>query len=140
MVEFVLVIPLVLLLIIGTAQVGRGFNTYNALTKTLRDGSRYAAEVARTAGGSTGNLSISAATRAQIQNLVVFGNTAGTGQPVLPGLTVGNVTVTTTATGDVDLNVNYNYLPIFTTSPTFGFGTPINPAFTMRANITMRAL
>ena len=140
MVEMTLITPVVLLLLVSTAELGRGFQQYNALTKSLRDSTRYAAEVATTSGGSTGVVNINAADRTAIQNLVAYGNTAGTGPAILPGLNAGSVVVTGSTNGVVDVSVSYNYQPIFLSIPTFGFSADINPNFTFQANVTMRAL
>jgi Flp pilus assembly protein TadG len=140
MVEYLLVAPLVLLLIIATAEIGRGFQQYNALTKTVRDGARYAAEIATTSGGTTGVTTISASARTAVQNLTAFGNTQGTGNSLLPGLTAGDVAVVGSSSGVVDVTATYLYLPIFSGLPMFGYGPDIVPNFTFQVNVTMRAL
>ncbi len=75
-VEFIIVLPICLILIIATAEFGRVFMQYNTLTKSVRDGVRYVATNALV--GSTGVVTINGAVQAQTQNLVVYGNTAGT--------------------------------------------------------------
>jgi Flp pilus assembly protein TadG len=141
MVEYLLVAPLVLLLIIATAEVGRGFLQYNTLTKTVRDGARYAAELATTSGGTTGVTNIDAPQRTAVQNLTAYGNTAGVGNSILPGLTAGDITVVGSASGGVvDVTATYAYTPIFSGLPMFGYGADIVPNFTFQVNVTMRAL
>ena len=59
---------------------------YNTLNKAVRDGARYT--VREAANGSTGTVLITNTVRTNTQNLVVTGTMAGTGTPLLPGLTV----------------------------------------------------
>lgn len=80
LVEFALVLPLLVLLAMITAEGGRALYQYNTLAKAVRDGARY--------------LSMRVASpenTSHAKNLVVFGNTAGVGDPLLPGLTLTNV-------------------------------------------------
>lgn len=80
LVEFALVLPLLILLSMITAEFGRALYQYNTLAKAARDGARY--------------LSVRLAspeTTSHAKNIVVFGNTDGTGDPLLPGLTLANV-------------------------------------------------
>jgi Flp pilus assembly protein TadG len=138
-VEFAICIPLLLLLMLATAEVGRCFFQYNTLTKAVRDGARYA--IVNASVGTTRIVNITAATRTAAQNLVVTGNRVGTGAPLLPGLTVNNVTVTDAGNGFVRVAAAYTYQPMLgATLPTFGFRAPINLRIPMSATIVMRAL
>jgi hypothetical protein len=83
LVELAIVLPLFMILFAATAEFGRYFYEYTTLAKAARLGARYLvtekvdcdhADVAR--------------------NLVVFGNTAGTGSPILPGLETTHVSIT----------------------------------------------
>lgn len=140
MIEFLLVAPIILLLMVATAELGRGFLFYNALTKSVRDSARYAAEVATTAGGTTGVISINAAQQTAVKNLTVYGQTTNGSSAILPGLTPANVTVSGSTTGVVDVTATYNYQSIYSRIPMFGFGPDIVPSFTFVAHVTMRAL
>ncbi|KQT10584.1 TadE/TadG family type IV pilus assembly protein [Ramlibacter sp. Leaf400] len=73
-IEFALVLPLLVLLSMVVVELGRAMYQYNALAKSVRDAARY--------------LSMQAPDTqvAQAKNLVVFGNLAGTGTPLVPGL------------------------------------------------------
>lgn len=138
-VEYVIVLPLVMLLIIATAEIGRGFIQYNALNKALRDGARLGAQVTAQNAGSTGIPQLSNSDVTNIRNLVVFGSIQGGGASVLPGLTPGNITVELV---DSDLNVsaNYDYQPLFSSIPTFGLGNTISSVFNFRARVAIRSL
>ncbi|HWF89435.1 MAG TPA: TadE/TadG family type IV pilus assembly protein [Pyrinomonadaceae bacterium] len=81
--EVAIVIPILLVLFGAVAEFGRYFYEYTTAAKAARVGARYLASKSV----STGNYV------AQAKNLVVYGNIAGTGTPVLPGLTAANVDV-----------------------------------------------
>ncbi|MDE2605391.1 MAG: pilus assembly protein [Burkholderiales bacterium] len=78
-VEFALILPLLLVLTLMVTELGRALMQYDTLTKSVRDAARY--------------LSVQTphTHQAQAQNLVVYGNTAGTGTPLVPGLSLANV-------------------------------------------------
>jgi Flp pilus assembly protein TadG len=82
-VEFALVLPLLLLLTMITTEFGRAIYQYNTIVKSLRDASRYLSL-------QTPNTKI-----AEARNLLVFGNIAGTGPALVPGLSVSNVATPT---------------------------------------------
>jgi Flp pilus assembly protein TadG len=131
-VEFALILPLLLLLTIITTEFGRAIYQYNTIVKSLRDVSRYLSL-------QTPNTKITEA-----RNLLVFGNIAGTGTALVPGLSLSNVatpswqltgsnpvinTVTITVTG-------YTFHSMFTTAfgATFGDITYGDISATMRSS------
>lgn len=75
--------------IFGIVELSRLFFTHNALTDAVRRGSRYAATVSN-----------SSASQTAIKNMVVYGNTAGTGTPQVYGLTTSMVSLTYSSTYD----------------------------------------
>lgn len=140
-IEFAICAPVLFFLMLATAEVGRLLFQYNTLTKSVRDGVRFAVIDAAVAGGTTRIVNITTQVRDQTRNLVVTGNTAGTGTPLLPGLTVDNVTVTDVGNGFVSVAATYTYTPMIgATLPTFGLGTPINMSLPLQATVVMRAL
>ena len=83
LVEIAIVIPILLMLFAAVGEFGRYFHEYTTLAKAARVGARLMA-----------SKPVSSPTKdwqAAAKKLVVYGNTAGTGSPVLPGLTVANV-------------------------------------------------
>ncbi len=98
-VEFAICAPLLLLLMLATAELGRLVYQYNTLTKAVRDGVRFAVNEA--AVGTTRIVNITPLVRTQTRNLVVSGNINGAGAPLLPGLSAENVSVTNDANGFV---------------------------------------
>jgi Flp pilus assembly protein TadG len=137
--EFIITLPLLLLVLVATVELGRGLFQYNALTKALRDGARYAASYA--ANGNTGVVAITPQLRTETQRVVVYGNRVGSGNAVLPGLAPGNVTVSNAGGGQVQVSAAYAFTPLLGGQlPTFGIMAPINVTFTMNAAVVMRAL
>jgi len=138
-VEFVIVLPICLMLVMATAEFGRAFLQYNALTLAVRDGVRHLAS--RAMLGSTGTVSISGGLQQETQNLVVYGNIFGAGSPVLPGLAPADVAVADVGGGNVSVTAAYPYNPIFAFIPRFTFGGSIGvTGITLQTGVTMRAL
>ena len=140
-IEFTLVLPLLLLLMLGAAELGHAFYQYNTLTKAVRDGTRYLS--ANALLGSTGVISISNLLRTNAINLVIYGKTTSSDTPLISDFTDTNaVTITTVNLDHIRVMAAYNYVPmLFPTSlPTFGIGEPISLDFTLNASVTMRAL
>ena len=79
--EFALVVPFLLVMTFLVTEFGRAIYQYNTLTKSVRDAARYLSI-------QTPNTHVTEA-----QNLVVYGNTAGTGTPLAIGLTTSQVSV-----------------------------------------------
>lgn len=134
-VEFAIVAPLLLLLMLATAELGRAFYTYNTLTKTVRDGARYAS-IAALNGAKV--IDLTPQIQTDTKNVVVYGNTTPDGQPVLQGLSTGQVEVEDVDDPDtvhVKVSAEFLYEPIVKdVIPTFDLG------FIMSASVTMRAL
>ncbi len=78
----------------GTFQFGYTFYQYNRLSNAVNAGARYASLKAYDSSTATP----STAFRNSVRNMVVYGNAAGTGNPVLPGLSTDHVTVSATFT------------------------------------------
>lgn len=78
-VEFALILPVLLIMTAMTVDLGRAVYRYNTTVKTVRDAVRY--------------LSVQppGTHQAETRNLIVYGNTAGTGQPLDPMLTTAMV-------------------------------------------------
>jgi Flp pilus assembly protein TadG len=119
LIELALILPFLLLLTFITTEFGRAMYQYNTLTKSVRDASRYL------------SMQTPATKIAQAKNLVVYGNTQGSGTPLALGLTTANVpdptwqttgsypymnTVTVSITG-------YTFRPLFSSVFGLNFGT-----------------
>lgn len=83
-VEFAILLPVLLLIVFGITEFGRALYAYNTLVKATRDAARYYA--AQQPGNPP-------AKDAEIKNMAVYGNTAGTGSPLASGLTTSMVSL-----------------------------------------------
>jgi Flp pilus assembly protein TadG len=138
-IEFTIALPVLLLLMLATAELGRVLSQYDTLTKTVRDSCRYVASKA--AVGTTTVVSITPQLQTEAGNLVAYGNINGTGAALLPSLTPATVTVSDAGNGFVSVSATYAYSPMIgNTLPTFGFGNPISLQFSLTTQVTMRAL
>lgn len=138
-VEFTLIVPILLILLIAVGEFGRAFWHYNTLTKSVEDGARYIA--GRALLGSTGVVNISPTLQAEGRNLVVYGNVMAAGNAMLPGLTTAHVTVANAGLGNITVTAAYPYAPLFGFVPGFFYGPGANVAgVTLRTAVSMRAL
>ncbi len=80
LVEFAIGITVFATAMFGVLEFGRALWTHNALTDAARRGARYA--VLHTSGDIN-----------SVRNVVVYGNPAGTGNPMLNNLSTANVSV-----------------------------------------------
>lgn len=137
--EMALVTPILLLLMLATAEVTRAFVDHNTLTKAVRNGARYVA--ANAYQGTTGVVFVGVALRAETQNLVVYGNIAGTGVPVLPGLTPADITIIDIGANNVRISAAHTISGLLgPVLRSFHGGSDINMVHNLEATITMRAL
>ena len=81
LVELALITPLLLLLTFITTEFGRAMYEYNAVVKSTRDAVRYLS--VQTPGTHV----------TEARNLIVYGNTGGTGSPLARGLSLSNVPI-----------------------------------------------
>ena len=126
--ELAVVLPVLLVLFGATAEFGRFFYTYNTLAKSTRAGARYL-----TASNKS--------TDAGAQNLVIYGNPEGTGDPVLPGLAATHVDIVREGPAGFPEKVTvgisgYKYAPIFDLGKLMGdqfsLSVDVKPSTTMR--------
>ena len=136
LVEAAIVVPIFLMLFAATAEFGRYFYEYTTLAKAAQAGARYL---------SSNMVEPIEDTRAK--NLVVYGNTAGTGTPILPGLATTNVDIE--RVGEFPLVpetvtikiVNYQHQSIFnlgalTNTVGLSLNVDVKPSVTMRYLLT----
>ena len=97
MLEFAIATGLLVPAFAGTFQFGYTFFTYNNLNTAIRGGARYASMRSY----DSANATPSAAFLTAVQNMVVYGNSAGTGNPVAAGLKLTNVQVLPVMNGKV---------------------------------------
>jgi len=139
LVEMALVTPILLAMMLLTAELTRAFIDHNTLTKAVRNGARYVA--ANAYQGSTGVVNVNATLSAETRNLVVYGNTAGLGTPVLPGLSAADITVTDIGADNIRVTAAYTISGILgPVLRSFSGGPDISMVHNLQATVTMRAL
>lgn len=138
LVETAITLPFLLFVMLAASEFTNAFVTHTTLTKAVRAGARYVAEEA--IGGSL-TVDLTTALQNETQRMVVYGNKAGSGAPLINGLATSNVTVTALANNNIRVTANYPYSGILgSVLPTFGYGSNISLLFNMSATVTMRAL
>jgi Flp pilus assembly protein TadG len=138
LVEAAITLPFLLFVMLAASEFTFAFVQHTTLTKAARDGVRYAAEEAI---DGTLTMNLNAALRDETRRLTVYGNKAGTGTPLVNGLTVNDVTVSDVGGNNVEVSVTFPYTGILgTVLPTFGYGSNISLLFSLSATVTMRAL
>lgn len=128
MVELALALPLLLLLFLSVAEMGRALYQYAILVNAVQAGARdYSLHLDE-------GLAI---------NLAVYGNPGGSGQPLLPGLDIGAVTVAFPDANYVDVEASYAFQflpgnPLNAVSRWFGHSGSPSPTLQMHAASVMR--
>ena len=126
LVELAIVLPILLVLLAASAEFGRFFYTYQTLAKATRAGARYL--MTESAAGTSDD---------KAKNYVVYGNSTGTGTPVISGLSDANVRVVRSGGSSafperVTVRIeNYTYQPVFDLGKLIG-----NPTFSLRVNVS----
>lgn len=133
MIELVIVVPILLLILLATSEMGRALYQYNTLSKAVRDSARYYSTEVFGSNDIAGTI-----------NLVKYGQT-GVGTALLPGIV--NVTIPApvldvtgtyvTVTG----SYSFTFLPGNPLSGIMGlFGSALPNPFILTATSTMRAI
>ena len=136
LVELAIVLPIMLALFGATAEFGRFFYTYSTLAKATRAGARYL------------TVAPPGATDEQAQKLVVYGNLAGTGEPVVSGLTPDHIDIervpgVASMQQLITVRVEgYRYVPLFDIGVLIGRSSitldiDVSPSTTMRSFSTI---
>ena len=137
LVELAIVLPVFLLLFAAIAEFSCYFYEYTTLAKATRVGARYLATAAVNPNAVNPNEDKIA------KNIVVFGNAAGTGTPILTGLATSNVTIsrtggTSTLPQTVSVQITgFKHQPVLDLGklmniPTLSMNIDVKPAVTMR--------
>jgi len=84
--EFALTLPMLLMIMLPILEFGRAYYQYDTLAKSVRQAARYLS--VRSPGIDVD----------KARNIVVYGNPAGTGSPLVPGLSLSNVPTPTYGT------------------------------------------
>ena len=137
--ETVIALPIMIFLVVLTAEITNAFVDQNTLTQAVRGGARHVASNAIL--GTTGVVTLQSQLITEAQNLVVFGNISGTPPAIIPGLTVGDVQVLDLGANNIAVTAAHTYTGILGPSmPSFGYGADSSLLQTLSATVTMRAL
>lgn len=139
-IEFVIAAPVLVLIMLAVAEIGRALNQYNTLTQSVQDGARYAAGEA--INNSLRMLDVGGQVATTTKNLVVYGEPLARGEPLLPGWTPDAVDVLKVDEEHVRVTADFTYSPMFGGQlPTFGItDQPIRFEFRWSASVQMRAI
>jgi Flp pilus assembly protein TadG len=107
LVEFAIAATVLLTAVFGVIEFGRALWVHNALSDAARRGARYATLHSEDSVD-------------EVKNVVVYGNPAGSGDPIVPNFTPTNVTVTYT-----DFALNHGTVTVSVENYQFQFVVPI---------------
>ena len=137
--ETAVVLPLLIFLVVLTAEVTNAFVDHNTLTKAVRNGARHVASHAVL--GTTGVVLLQPQLITEAQNLVVYGSVSGGGAAIISGLAIGDVQVQDLGGDNIAVIASHSYSGILgPILPSFGFGADSSLTHTLSATVTMRAL
>jgi len=110
MIEFALVFPFLLLVLVSTAEIGFMMQQQSTLIKSVETGARFIS--VNTTNGS-GIVSITAETLQNTRNMVMYGNASGDGDPIIRGLHDFNININcTNGTQNGNCVRNFGLTPI----------------------------
>ncbi len=147
-VEFAIVLPFLILMLFGIIEIGRALYHYHAVTKSVRDATRYLTRVGMTCGGAgTGPLANyldTAADETVAKNLAISGDVST--PTAASDYLLAHWTDTTTITGTVDCLINANQfagvysdmanIPVVTLTANVPFDFLWGTVFLSRASVT----
>ncbi len=141
-VEFAAILPIMLILMFITAELGRALYEYNTLTKMVRNGARYGAEYAL---NGVQNASLSNELQTKIKNLVVNGTPSNNETSLLSGFTTEDVTVEVLLGSGYDephvrVLATYRFVPMIGNIPGLDLEHQLNTGYELVSSATMRAL
>lgn len=138
-VETVVVTPLLLFLILATAEITNAFVDHNTVTKSVRGSARHVASNALL--GTTGRVLLTPALITEARNLVIYGNVVGSGTPRVTGLDSAVVQVVDLGNNNVQVTASYPYTGILgATLPALGLGSDLALSMMLEATVSMKAL
>ena len=137
MVEFTILLPLLLLLLISIMEMGRAFYTYTELEKLTRDSVRYLSN--EITDNTTGTYTLTDTLKTQAANLAVYGTTSGGTDSQIPSLSTSHVTVSLIS-DRIQIEINYPFQPVLTQIPSWFTNGAIDLNFNMTSSYTMRLL
>ncbi|WP_339480705.1 MULTISPECIES: TadE/TadG family type IV pilus assembly protein [unclassified Pseudomonas] len=144
LVEFTLVLPLLLVLLLAFGEFGRMLYQYNVLLQASRDAGRFVASQAWDSTHGIVNVN-NAQLQTQTKNVAVYGVPSATGTAVVSGLTTAQVQVAAVGIDHVRVTITYPFCPVIGAGNCTGsipgfFGNAIPLGIQLVATTVMRAL
>ncbi|WP_064608399.1 TadE family protein [Photobacterium sp. J15] len=137
MVEFTILLPLMLLVLLATMELGRAFYTYTSLEKSTRDSARYLSGAI--VKGSTGTYTLLQTDIDNASNLAVYGSISGGTDPRLPSMATSQVNISLN-NNHVLIEIIYPYQPALAQIPDLLNQGAISLNFNMTSSYSMRVL
>ncbi|SQH76814.1 conserved protein of unknown function,might belong to TadE family protein [Shewanella benthica] len=143
-VEFTIMLPVLLLLVFATAELGRALYQYSHLTRMVRDAGRYLSTkaISNTTENLPNPLNDASCGNciSNTKDLLVYGKVGGT-IPLLYGLDASDVTIIGDSVTDrVIITVDYDWQPLFGEQISgFGLGDSTDLSFNFHVSYAMRA-
>lgn len=140
-VEATLVLPLLLLLMLAIGEFGRLLYQYNTLTRAVRAGAQLEVDADNIFDDAA-----KASREQRITNLILYGNVAGGGKTLLPGMTSNDINFSympdPAGNGDwyYQVKVSYDWQPMFGNSFNTFFGDVLSLTFPLNTSMTVREL
>lgn len=130
-VEFVVTVPVLILLMLAVAELGHALIQFDTLTYSVRNSARFVSE--HVIPGDTDRISsqLIADVQDAARNLVVYGSVDDGGSPLLRNGGATEVSVSQFGDYDVQVTATYPYEPLL---------GAVLPTFDMRVVVTMRAI
>lgn len=97
MVEFAVILPLLVILVFGITELGRAIYQQNTLSKAIEGGVRYLARSWETVDENCNTVGDWGTHSVNAQNIVVYGNEGGAGDPLIDTLTPAQVSFSVVA-------------------------------------------
>lgn len=142
-VEATIILPLILLLMLAAGEFGRALYQYSMLSKAMRAG---ALSIERS-GDFYSNSGERSQRESDAVKLIVYGNKDGSGDAVLPGLTMSDVSIISDyeypfGSGNIytELIVEYDWAPIFGDNFNTIFGGYLSLNFPMKTSMVVRVM
>ncbi|MFT5716933.1 MAG: hypothetical protein ACI9T7_001116 [Oleiphilaceae bacterium] len=144
-IEFTLLIPMFLLMIFVTAELGRGIYQYSQLTRMIRDAGRHLSQtVITTANGIPVTLNDANCDGciSDTKNLLIYGASTGS-NTLLSGINITDINIAEIPadSGIMVITVDYDWTPIFFDKLSgFGLGEGLDLSFNLTSKYAVRAI
>ncbi|PKG57319.1 pilus assembly protein TadE [Shewanella sp. Choline-02u-19] len=144
-IEFTIILPLFLVLIFFTAELGRALYQYSQLTRMIRDAGRHLSQTIITTGNGVPSDLIDAYCNGCISettNILIYGASSGA-TTQLSGISITDISISEFPidSGIMVISVDYDWTPIFFDKMSgFGSGEGIDLSFSMNSTYAVRAI